>query len=112
MQLRREKVNSRVAEGWKCIDSIDYDNFDVVKCLFLLGEMDVRISNAISGLNNSIAQNLIFLDSFYNYSGFSMVTLAPISRPYFLAALPRFTASSKKPVLEMRSRLAPTGTFP
>ena len=49
MQLRREKVNSRVAEGWKCIDSIDYDNFDVVKCLFLLGEMDVRIPNANSG---------------------------------------------------------------
>jgi hypothetical protein len=50
MQLRREKVNSRVAEGWKCIDSIDCDNFDVVKCLFLLGEMDVRISNAKSGI--------------------------------------------------------------
>ncbi len=53
MQLRREKVNSRVAEGWKCIDSIDYDNFDVVKCPFLLAEMDVRISNANSGLNQN-----------------------------------------------------------
>jgi hypothetical protein len=49
MQLRREKVNSRVAEGWKCIDSIDYDNFDVVKCPFLLGEMDLEFLMQILG---------------------------------------------------------------
>ena len=51
MQLRREKVNSRVAEGWKCIDSIDYDNFDVVKCPFLLGEMDLEFLMQILGLS-------------------------------------------------------------
>ncbi len=49
MQLRREKVNLRVAEGWKCIDSIDYDNFDVVKCPFLPGEMDLEFLMQILG---------------------------------------------------------------